>query len=311
MNLKQLRYAVEVSRNGLSVSKAARALNTSQPGISQQIRALEEQLGLEIFTRDKNRFTGVTIRGEAILDYAQGILFGLDCIDAVSQALVYKGVKELIIATTHTQARYVLPDIIEKFLIQHPRIKVNIHQTAPFQIVEAVASGKVDIGVSPVRGYTSEDVHLLRCREYERVVVVPKNHDLLKQKKVTLADVVKYPILTYERSVEIHRDLMETFANEGLIPNVRLTASDADVIKTYVERGLGVSILPENAVDPKQDTSIRVIRMDGVFPKMHTNLLLSRRRTPSLQCADFVKLMLPRWDARELQAPMQKTASRH
>lgn len=301
MNLKQLRYAVEVSRNGLSVSKAARALNTSQPGISQQIRALEDGLGLEIFTRDKNRFTGVTIRGEAILDYAQGILFGLDCIGAVSQALVYKGVKELTIATTHTQARYVLPDIIQKFVAQHPKIKVNIHQTAPVQIVEAVASGKADIGVSPVRSYTSQDIHILRCREYERVIVVPKNHELLKKNPVTLADVVKYPILTYERSVEIHRDIMETFANEGLVPNVRLTASDADVIKTYVERGLGVSVLPENAIDAKVDSLIRVIRMDGVFPRMHTNLLLSRKRIPSLQCADFVKQLLPRWNARDLQ----------
>lgn len=304
MNLKQLRYAVEVSRNGLSVSKAARALNTSQPGISQQIRALEDGLGLEIFTRDKNRFTGITIRGEAILDYAQGILFGLDCIGAVSQALVYKGVKELVIATTHTQARYVLPDVIERFVTQHPAIKVSIQQTTPVHIVEAVSAGKADIGVSPVRGYTSQDIHVLRCREYERVIAVPKNHPLLKCNPATLSDVVKYPIVTYEKSVEIHRDIMETFANESLVPNVRLTASDADVIKTYVERGLGVSILPENTISRKNDPAIRVIRMDGVFPRMHTNLLLSRKRIPSLQCVDFVKLLLPRWNARDLTSPL-------
>ena len=148
-------------------------------------------------------------------------------------------------------------------------------------VTEGNVVGKADIGVSPVRGYTSQEIHLLRCREYERVIVVPKGHELLKKNRVTLADVVKYPLVTYEKSVEIHRDIMETFANESLVPNVRLTASDADVIKTYVERGLGISILPENAIDPKVDTSIRIIRMDGVFPRMHTNLLLSRRRAPS------------------------------
>jgi len=300
MNLKQLRYAVEVSRNGLSVSKAARALNTSQPGISQQIRALEDSLGLEIFTRDKNRFTGITIRGEAILDYAQSILFGVDCIGAVSKALVYKGVKELVIATTHTQARYVLPDILEKFMAQYPAIKVTIVQTSPVAIVDAVASGKAEVGVSPLRGYTSQDVHFLRCREYERVLVVPKNHPLLKVKRITVGEIAKHPMVTYESSVGILSSIMETFANESLVPNVRLSASDADVIKAYVERGLGVSILPENTIDPKNDANIRAIRIDGMFPRMHTNLLLSRKRVPSLQCVDFVKMLLPRWNARDL-----------
>ena len=300
MNLKQLRYIVEVSRNGLSVSKAARALNTSQPGISQQIRVLEKSLGLDVFTRDKNKFTGVTIRGETIIDYAQSILFGLDCIGAVSQALVYKGVKELVITTTHTQARYVLPDIIDRFYTLHPKIRVNIHQSTPPQIVEAVTSGSADVGVSPVRGYTSADIHFLRCREYQRVIVVPIDHPLLELRPVTLADVVKFPIITYEKTVEIQRDIMETFAHEGLVPNIRLTASDADVIKTYVEKGLGISILPENAISRKNDPMLRAIHMDGVFPRMHTNLLLNRNRLPSLQCVDFVKLLLPRWDARTL-----------
>jgi LysR family cys regulon transcriptional activator len=300
MNLKQLKYAVEVSRNGLSVSKAARSLNTSQPGISQQIRALEEELGLEIFARDKNRFTGVTIRGEAILDYAEGILFGLDCIEAVSRALVYKGVRDLTVATTHTQARYVLPRVIEELAAKHPKIKLNIEQTTPLKIIESVSSGKADIGISPVRGYPSEDVHVLRCREYERVVAVPKNHPLLDCPAVTLSEVAKYPLIMYERTVDIHRDIMETFANEGLNPNIKLTASDADVIKTFVERGLGVAILPEITISRESDLNIRAIRLDGTFPKMHTNLILGRKRIPSLQCVDLVKIMLPRWNEREL-----------
>ncbi|HEY0106107.1 MAG TPA: LysR substrate-binding domain-containing protein [Rhizomicrobium sp.] len=296
MNLKQLRYAVEVSRNGLSVSKAARTLNASQPGISQQIKALEESLGLTIFTRDKNKFTGITTRGESILDYAQGILFGMDCIKAVSEALVYKGVKELVIATTHTQARYVLPDIIEQFVALYPKIKLNVLQVTPPQIVEAITSGQADVGVSPVRSFASRDVDILRCREYERVIAVPKGHPLAGEASVTLAQVVKYPIITYERTIDVSRDIMETFANEGLIPNIRLTASDADVITTYIERGLGISILPEIVISGGNNKNIKAVRMDGVFPKMHTNLIMYRKRTPSLQCVNFVKLMWPRWN---------------
>lgn len=253
MKLQQLRYIWEVAHHDLNVSLTAQSLYTSQPGISKQIRLLEDELGVEIFSRSGKHLTRVTPAGQAILAIAGEILRKTESIRQI--ALEYSDQKRghLSIATTHTQARYRLPKVIERFIAQYPEVALHMHQGSPQQIAEMAADGTADFAIATEALDNYGDLIMLPCYHWNRSVVVPKSHPLAARRELTLEDVAQYPIVTYVFGFTGRSKLDEAFKMAGLTPRVVFTATDADVIKTYVRLGLGIGIIAHMAFDPAVD----------------------------------------------------------
>lgn len=248
MKLQQLRYIWEVARHDLNVSATAQSLYTSQPGISKQIRLLEDELGVEIFNRSGKHLTRVTPAGEAILRIAGDILRKVDAIKQVSQEFSDDRRGSLSIATTHTQARYALPSVVDGFMRRYPDVSLHMQQGTPMQIAEMASDGTVDFAIATEALELFGNLVMLPCYRWNRCVVVPREHPLAQVAKLTLEDIAKYPIVTYVFGFTGRSKLDEAFSRKGLTPRVVFTAADADVIKTYVRLGLGVGIVAHMAV---------------------------------------------------------------
>lgn len=253
MKLQQLRYIWEVAHHDLNVSLTAQSLYTSQPGISKQIRLLEDELGVEIFSRSGKHLTRVTPAGQAILAIVGEVLRKVESIRQV--ALEYSDEKRghLSIATTHTQARYLLPKVIESFIAKYPEVTLHMHQGTPQQIAAMAADGTVDFAIATEAMEHFNDLIMLPCYHWNRSVVVPKDHPLAGVKELTLEDIARFPIVTYVFGFTGRSKLDDAFTSRGLNPRVVFTATDADVIKTYVRLGLGIGIIAHMAFDPETD----------------------------------------------------------
>jgi len=247
MKLQQLRYITEVARHDLNVSVTAQSLYTSQPGISKQIRLLEDELGVEIFSRSGKHLTRITPAGEAILQIATEILRKVESIKQIAQEFSDEHKGSLSIATTHTQARYKLPPMVEAFVKKFPDVALHLHQGTPIQISEMAADGTVDFAIATEALELFGDLIMMPCYKWNRCIVVPKNHPLCQVSQLTLEDVAKFPIITYVFGFTGRSKLDDAFMNRGLNPRVVVTAADADVIKTYVRLGLGVGIIAKMA----------------------------------------------------------------
>lgn len=247
MKLQQLRYIWEVARHDLNVSVTAQSLYTSQPGISKQIRLLEDELGVEVFARSGKHLTRVTPAGESILNIVGEILRKVDSIKQVAQEFSDEHKGSLSIATTHTQARYALPKVIEEFIKEYSEVSLHMHQGTPIQISEMAADGTVDFAIATEALELFGDLIMMPCYKWNRAVVVPKNHPLAQSSHLTLEDVAKYPIVTYVFGFTGRSKLDDAFIDHGLTPKVVFTAADADVIKAYVKLGLGVGIVAKMA----------------------------------------------------------------
>lgn len=247
MKLQQLRYIWEVARHELNVSVTAQSLYTSQPGISKQIRLLEDELGVEIFARSGKHLTRVTPAGESILKIAGEILRKVESIKQVAQEFSDEQKGSLSIATTHTQARYALPTIIRNFITEYPDVSLHMHQGTPIQISEMAADGTVDFAIATEALELFGDLIMMPCYRWNRAVVVRKDHPLTQVSELKLEDVARYPIVTYVFGFTGRSKLDDAFINHGLTPKVVFTAADADVIKTYVKLGLGVGIVAKMA----------------------------------------------------------------
>jgi len=231
MKLQQLRYIWEVAHHDLNVSATAQSLFTSQPGISKQIRLLEDELGVEVFARSGKHLTHVTPAGEVILELAGEILRKAESIKRVAQEFSNEKSGTLSIATTHTQARYVLPGIIKEFMASYPEVSLQMQQGTPMQIAEMAAEGSVDFAIATEALELFSDLVMLPCFRWNRCIVVPKDHPLASVEKVTLEAVAEYPIVTYTFGFTGRSKLDDAFNNRGLTPKVTFTAVDADVIK--------------------------------------------------------------------------------
>lgn len=272
MKLQQLRYICEVARHNLNLSNAAEALFTSQPGISKQIRSLEDELGVDIFVRHGKRVVAVTEPGKAILEIAQRVLKDVENLRQVGEEFTEEDNGHLTIATTHTQARYALPQVIQRFTKRYPGVRLSLRQGSPTQISELVTSGEADIAIATEAIELYEDLVMLPCYEWNRCVLAPPGHPLLKAKKLTLEAMAKFPIITYDFAFTGRSKMNQAFADKGLTPNVVLTAIDADVIKTYVELGLGIGIVAMMAYDPKRDTHLRAMDASHLFESSTTRI---------------------------------------
>lgn len=253
MKLQQLRYIWEVSQHELNVSQTALALFTSQPGISKQIRLLEDELGVEIFARNGKHLTRITPAGQAIVKMAGDILRQTDTIRQVALEFSDEARGSLSVATTHTQARYRLPPIIARFRQRYPEVALHMHQGTPQQIAEMAADGTVDFAIATEALEHFSDLIMLPAYQWNRAVVVPKDHPLTRIKPLTLEAISRFPIVTYVFGFTGRSKLDEAFSQLGLAADVVFTATDADVIKTYVKLGLGVGIIAQMAFEPARD----------------------------------------------------------
>ncbi len=271
MKLQQLRYIWEVARHDLNVSATAQSLYTSQPGISKQIRLLEDELGVEIFNRSGKHLTRVTPAGEAILRIAGDILRKVDAIKQVSQEFSDDRRGSLSIATTHTQARYALPSVVDGFMRRYPDVSLHMQQGTPMQIAEMASDGTVDFAIATEALELFGNLVMLPCYHWNRCVVVPREHPLAQVAKLTLEDIAKYPIVTYVFGFTGRSKLDEAFSRKGLTPRVVFTAADADVIKTYVRLGLGVGIVAHMAVSA-EDKDLVALDASHLFEPSTTRI---------------------------------------
>ncbi len=293
MKLQQLRCLIEVARRGLNVSEAADALHTSQPGVSKQIKALEDELGIQVFVRHGKRLVAITEPGKAAVAIAERILAEAQNLRRAGEEFANDQVGTLRVAATHTQARYLLPKAVAAFKQRYPRVELLIHQGNPTQICEQVVSGEADMAVATEMIDTFPELVSLPVVQWNRCVVVPPKHPLLKEKQLTLEKLAEYPIVTYDFAFA-NRSLVEkAFESRGLRPHVVLSAQDSDVIKTYVELGLGVGILARMAFDPKRDVTLRSIDASHLFESSTTRLGIKRGAYLRRYAYEFIEAFAP------------------
>ncbi len=293
MKLQQLRYIWEVAHHDLNVSATAQSLYTSQPGISKQIRLLEDELGVEVFSRSGKHLTRITPAGEAILRTAGEILRKVESIKQVAQEFSDERKGTLSIATTHTQARYVLPNVIAKFIAEYPDVSLQLNQGTPMQISEMAADGTVDFAIATEAMDLFSDLIMLPCYNWNRCILVPKNHPLCQVSELTIQDVAKHPLVTYVFGFTGRSKLDEAFMEHGLAPKVVFTAADADVIKTYVRLGLGVGIVAKQAFDAELDSDLVALDASHLFKASTTRLAFRRGTFLRGFMYDFIERFAP------------------
>ncbi len=293
MKLQQLRYIWEVAHHDLNVSATAQSLYTSQPGISKQIRLLEDELGVEVFARSGKHLTRVTPAGERIIETAGEILRKVESIKQIAQEFSNEKKGTLSIATTHTQARYALPDVIRSFISQYPDVALHMHQGTPQQIAEMAADGTVDFAIATEGMEQFGDLVMMPCYRWNRCIIVPKDHPLTRLPKLTLDALAEHPIVTYVFGFTGRSKLDEAFNSRGLEPKVVFTAADADVIKTYVRLGLGVGIVARMAVHPQLDADLVVLDASELFESSVTKIGFRRGTFLRGFMFDFIERFAP------------------
>ena len=302
MKLQQLRYIVEVANHDLNVSATAQALFTSQPGISKQIRLLEDELGVEIFVRSGKHLTQVTQVGRQIIDMATQVLRETGSIKQIAHECSNESVGELTIATTHTQARYALPAIIRCFRQSYPEVILHMKQGTPAQIAEMAASGAADFAIATEGMEHFKDIIMMPCYEWNRALVVPREHPLASKAEmpgsITLEDIAEHPIVTYVFGFTGRSRLDDAFSAADLTPNVVFTATDTDVIKTYVRLGLGVGIIASMAYDEAQDSDLVRIYAGHLFATSVTHIGFRRGTFLRRYMLDLIQSFAPHLEPR-------------
>ncbi|OTA20072.1 LysR family transcriptional regulator [Xenorhabdus beddingii] len=293
MKLQQLRYIVEVVNHNLNVSSTAEGLYTSQPGISKQVRMLEDELGIQIFARSGKHLTHVTPAGEEIVRISREVLSKIDSIRSVASEHTYPDRGSLYIATTHTQARYALPPVIKGFIDRYPNVSLHMHQGSPTQIAEEVCKGNSDFAIATEALHLYSDLIMLPCYHWNRSVVVTKDHPLANRQNVTIEELAEYPIVTYTFGFTGRSELDVAFDRSGLKPKIVFTATDADVIKTYVRLGLGVGVIASMAVEPVQDSDLVRIDMRDKFSYSTTKIGFRRSSFLRSYMYDFIWRFAP------------------
>jgi LysR family cys regulon transcriptional activator len=292
MKLQQLRCLTEVARRNLNVSEAAEALHTSQPGVSKQIRALEDELGVQVFVRHGKRLVSLTEPGKAVIAIAERILSEAQNLRRAGEEYANNQLGTLTIAATHTQARYALPKAVAAFKRRYPKVELVLHQGNPTQICEQVVAGEADMAVATEMISLYPELVSLPVYQWNRVVVVPPKHPLLKG-PLTLENLAEHPIVTYDFAFANRSLIQKAFETRGLKPHVVLSAQDSDVIKTYVELGLGVGILAKMAFDPKRDLNLRAIDASHLFESSTTRLGIKRGAYLRRYAYEFIELFAP------------------
>ncbi len=301
MKLHQLRYILEVAKQGLNVSQAAQHLHSSQPGISKQIRLLEEELGVQVFNRRGKHLVEITPAGREILEASGEILEKVQKIQSLAQEHSDEHRGTLSLATTHTQCRYVLPPVIRRFIAKYPRVSLHMHQGTPSQVSVSAADAVADFVIATEVREHHSDLLMLPCYRWNRSVLVPKNHPLANEGELSLYKLSRYPLITYTFGFTGRSKLDEAFDAQSLKPRVVLTAADADVIKTYVRLGLGIGVVASMAFDAEIDSDLVALDASRLFGPSTTKIGFRRNSYLRGYMFDFIEMFAPHLDRETVQ----------
>ncbi len=293
MKLQQLRYLIAIEKNNLSISVASEKLFTSQPGVSKQIRQLEDELGIKLFNRNGKQLTHITPEGRHIINRAKAIMREVANIKGLADEFRNDQIGTLKLATTHTQARYMLPPVIREFRQRYPQVNLQIQQGRPEEIAAMAASGEVDFAIATEAIGERDDLVMLPCYYWNRCVLVAKDHPLVAQKLTSLAQIAEHPIVTYVFGFTGRSQLDRTFTNAGLEPNIVLTAVDSDIIKTYVRLELGIGIVARMAYDESADADLVALDAGHLFPASSTKIGFKRGTFLRGYVYEFMELFAP------------------
>ena len=309
MKLQQLRYLVEVARCGLNVSEAAEALYTSQPGVSKQIKLLEDELGVVVFERSGKRLTAITEPGKRVLEIAERILREVSNIKRVSEEYAGGDSGSLVIATTHTQARYALPAVVKQFVERHPDVRLSMHQGSPTQIAEWTLKGEADIAIATEALDQYPQLVMLPCYQWGHSVVAPDGHPILAESSITLASLARWPLITYDPAFAGRSRINKAFERAQLTANIVLAAIDADVIKTYVTLGLGLGIIASMAYDPLRDQGLQARDVSQLFGLNTTRIGLRRCTYLRRFEYDFIELFASQLSKKAVDMAMESAGT--
>jgi LysR family cys regulon transcriptional activator len=293
MNLHQLRFVREAVRQNFNLTEAAKALFTSQPGVSKAIIELEEELGIDIFTRHGKRIRGLTEPGRAVLKSVELIMQEIDGLKRIGKEYAAQDTGSFTIATTHTQARYSLPKVVQAFTQKFPKVRLSLLQGNPKQVAEMVFKDQADLAIATESITNVDGLVTMPCYQWEHVVVVPADHPLLKSKPITLEEIASFPLITYDAAFTGRSKIDHAFALRNLKPNILLEAIDADVIKTYVELGLGVGIIAGMAFDAERDRNLRAISVGHLFGTNVSRIAVKQGAYLRSYVYTFIELLAP------------------
>lgn len=305
MNLHQLRFVREAVRQNFNLTEAAKALFTSQPGVSKAIIELEEELGIDIFARHGKRIRGLTEPGRAVLKSVEMIMQEIDGLKRIGKEFAAQDSGSFTIATTHTQARYALPKIVPAFMQKYPKVRLSLLQGSPKQIAEMVMRDQADIAIATEAITSVDGLVSMPCYQWEHVVVVPPEHPLLKLKSLSLEEIAKYPLITYDAAFAGRSKIDHAFDVRHLKPDVLLEAIDADVIKTYVELGMGVGIIAGVAFDPERDLNLRAIPAGQLFGMNVTRVAVRQGAYLRSYVYTFIEMLAPSMNRKLIEQVMQ------
>ncbi len=293
MTLRQLQCLCEVIGSGFNLTVAARALHISQPGISRYIKLLEDELDVQIFTRKKNRFVSLTPAGEAIANVAKRALREVHSIPVLAKDYRDGDTGTLIIATNPGHARYSLPPVMERFIKRHPRVRVRIRQGNSNQVSEWVLSGDAELFISTGPTDPNPELVLFPCHPIYPIILTPPRHLLSKKRKVTLEDLCAYPLITYDAEFAFHVNIMRSFHAKGLVPDILLSATDAEIMKIYVRAGLGVAVVAHSAHDSDKDSGLHAVDARHLFTPTVLHIGLRRNVHLTKHLIRFIEFFAP------------------
>ena len=307
MNIQQLRIIAEASRQNFNVTAVARALYISQPAISKSIREFEDELGVELFIRKGKRILGFTEVGNRLLELSEEILGDIRKIKSLKNEFLDKDSGTLTLATTHTQARYMLPDIIKRYTLDSPKVQFVLHQSSPLEIASMLDSGDADIAIATESLKNDDRFITFPFYQWHHGVIVPKGHALLNCRDITLDSISKYPLITYHKGFTGREKIDKQFVTKKLSQNIVLEALDADVIKAYVSQKLGIGIIASMAYDENQDSGLTLIKGDKIFEKNTTYLALRKGQFLKGFVAKFVCLCIKNLTIEDLNLKILNT----
>ena len=308
MNFRQLRAIREAARRGFNLTEVANVLFTSQPGVSRQIREAEEELGIEIFERNGKRLTGLTEPGKAIMQIVDRLLLEAENLRQAGQEYADEKRGTLTVATTHTQARYVLPRVVQGFRASFPNVRIALQQSAPEHIAEWIISGKADIGIATEGLSQFEELVSFPCYQWSHQIVVPQSHPLASREKPTLAELAEYPLITYDIGFTGRGHIDAAFGKAGLSPDIVLTAMDSDVIQQYVVLGMGVGIVASMAVQDNCAPGLAAIDAAHLFAPNVTRLAVRRGAYLRAYMVDFIVQFAPQLDRAVIESAVKPGA---